>query len=324
MNSTPEISVLVPCYNVEKYLAQCMDSILDQTFTDMEIICLNDGSTDSTLQILKEYEEKDNRIIIVDKPNSGYGATMNIGLKMARGKYIGIVESDDWIEKTMYEVLHKEAEAECLDITRCKFIERNTVTNKDQVISFSYVKDGGKVFKPKDIPTSLCIKPSIWVGLYNRDFLKRNGIYFLETPGASYQDASFSFKSLAMAERVKFLPDVLHNYRINSNSSVTSPGKVFCVCDEDAEIRRYIKEHGLYEELKSIMALRTFGSYKWNYNRLGPMPLKRQFLKRWSEDARGMFERGGEITRKHFSRNRIFRQWLIAYCPWVFHFIKKI
>ena len=280
MNNTPLISVLVPCCNVEKYLRQCLDSIINQTYTELEIICLNDGSTDSTPDILREYEKKDSRILVVDKPNSGYGATMNLGLKMAKGKYIGIVESDDYIEPSMYE-------------------------------------------KPVEVPTSLLIKPSIWAALYSSKFLKDNGIYFLETPGASYQDTSFSFKSLSMARRVRFLPDVLHNYRINPASSVSSPGKVFCVCDEEAEIRRYVKEHGRYEELKGIMALRAFGSYKWNYNRLGPMKLKRAFMKQWSKEAKIWFA-DNAVTRKNFSRNRIFRLWIIAYCPFLYCFIKKV
>ena len=319
----PKISILVPCCNVEKYLRQCLDSIISQTYTNLEIICLNDGSTDSTLSILKEYEEADSRIRVVDKQNTGYGATMNIGLGMAKGKYIGIVESDDYIEPSMYEILCREAEKENLDIVRCRFTERNEVTHKDRVETFSYVKDGGKVFRPTDIPSSLLIKPSIWAGLYNREFLERNGIMFLETPGASYQDKSFSFKSLAMADRVKFLPDVLHNYRINASSSVSSPGKVFCICDEEAEIRRYMKEHGRYEELKGVIALGTFSSYKWNYNRLDPIKLKRAFMKRWSEEARQMFMEKA-VTRKNFSKNRIFRLRIIAFCPFLYHFIKKV
>ena len=137
MNDKPVISVLVPCYNVEKYLHQCIDSIIGQTYTDLEIICLNDGSTDSTLDILKEYQIRDKRIVVVDKPNSGYGATMNIGLRMAKGKYIGIVESDDYIEPEMYEILCKEAEKENLDITKCSYIERNEVTHKDKTETFS-------------------------------------------------------------------------------------------------------------------------------------------------------------------------------------------
>lgn len=323
MNNKPLISILVPCYNVEAYLRQCMDSIIRQTYTNLEIICLDDGSTDRTPEILKEYEKKDSRTRVISKPNSGYGATMNIGLKAASGKYIGIVESDDYIEPKMYEILCDAAEKDNLDIVRCRFIERNVIKSKDKVNTFSYVKDNGRVFRPTDVPSSFTMKPSIWAGMYNREFLERNGIRFLETPGASYQDTAFAFKALATAQRVRMLPDVLHNYRINEASSVSSPGKVFCVCDEEAEIRRYVNSLGRYEELKGIMALRAFGSYKWNYNRLGPMKLKRAFMKRWSEEARQMFA-DGAITRKNFSRNRILRLRIIAYCPCLYHFIKKV
>lgn len=323
MNNKPLISILVPCYNVEAYLRQCMDSIIRQTYTNLEIICLDDGSTDRTPEILKEYEKKDSRTRVISKPNSGYGATMNIGLKAASGKYIGIVESDDYIEPKMYEILCDAAEKDNLDIVRCRFIERKVIKSKDKVNTFSYVKDNGRVFRPTDVPSSFTMKPSIWAGMYNREFLERNGIRFLETPGASYQDTAFAFKALATAQRVRMLPDVLHNYRINEASSVSSPGKVFCVCDEEAEIRRYVNSLGRYEELKGIMALRAFGSYKWNYNRLGPMKLKRAFMKRWSEEARQMFA-DGAITRKNFSRNRILRLRIIAYCPCLYHFIKKV
>lgn len=323
MNKDPLISVLVPCYNVEKYLRQCLDSIINQTYGNLEIICLNDGSKDNTLAILKEYAANDSRIIIVDKPNSGYGATMNIGLRMAKGKYIGIVESDDYIEPQMYEILCSEAEKENLDITRCRFMERNMISGKNQIQAFQYVKDGGKVFRPIDVPSSFMTKPSIWAALYNREFLKTNDIQFLETPGASYQDTAFSFKALAMAQRVLILTDVLHNYRINDSSSVSSPGKVFCVCDEEAEIQRFTKEKGKYEEMKGIMALRCFRSYKWNYNRLSSMKLKRSFIKRWSAEAKEMF-RNGAITRKNFSKNRIIRLGIIAWCPILYYFIPKV
>ena len=192
-----------------------------------------------------------------------------------------------------------------------------------KMVLSEYVKDGGRVFRPTDVPSSFTIKPSIWAALYNTEFLKTNGIQFLETPGASYQDTAFSFKTLAMARRVRFLPDVLHNYRINDASSVSSPGKIFCVCDEEAEIQRFSKEKGIYEEMKGIMALRCFGSYKWNYNRLSSIKLRRSFMKRWSAEAKEMF-RNGAITRKNFSKNRIFRLGIIAWCPVLYYFIPKV
>lgn len=118
MKSEPTLSILVPCYNVEKYLNQCLLSIQNQTFNDFEVICLNDGSTDSTLSILKSFQNQDSRFKIIDKPNTGYGDSMNIGLHSAKGKYIGIVESDDYIDHKMFQKLVEEAEAKNLDVSR--------------------------------------------------------------------------------------------------------------------------------------------------------------------------------------------------------------
>ncbi len=320
----PIISVLVPCYNVEKYLNQCIDSIINQTFTDIEIICLNDGSTDNTLNILKEYEAKDNRIIIVDKPNSGYGATMNIGLDKARGKYIAIVESDDYIEKEMFEVLHNEAESKNLDVARCLYIKRNEITGIDEVVDDhnwgAYELD--KVFTPIKQKSIFFIAPSIWAMIYNREFLERNNIRFLETPGASYQDTSFNFKVLAMVEKMEVVSKVLHNYRINCNSSVNSAGKLFCVCDEDAEIHKYAKEHGVYEELKEELGRRMFSSYKWNYGRLKTYKLRYTFAKKVATEIKQALK-DGEITRKYFSKSKISRLRLLIHCPWLFSFRKR-
>jgi glycosyltransferase involved in cell wall biosynthesis len=105
----PKVSIIVPIYNVEKYLRECLDSIVKQTLKDIEIVCVNDGSTDSSLDIIKEYAEKDERVKYIDKPNSGYGISMNQGLDKAQGEYIGIVESDDFIKPEMFEELYNLA-----------------------------------------------------------------------------------------------------------------------------------------------------------------------------------------------------------------------
>ena len=321
MKNAPKVSILVPCYNVERYLHECMDSIVCQTLKDIEIVCLNDGSTDNTQNILKEYAANDERIVLIDKPNSGYGATMNIGLKAAKGKYIGIVESDDYIECDMFENLYNAAEKHELDLVRCLYTVHDEVHNQVYIKNDTDYYTCNTVFCPKEQANIFFIAPAIWAGLYKKDFLVENDIRFLETPGASFQDTSFAFKVYASAERMMVLSKALHHYRINDNSSVTSPGKMYYVCDENAEIRRYAKEHRIYEDLKEVMAFRVFGSYKWNYQRLN-ISLKRQFIKRWSEEAKEMF-RNNEITQRYFSKSRISRLWIIANCPWLYYFRKK-
>ena len=115
--ANPKISVIVPVYNVEKYLAECLDSIINQTLKDIEIICLNDGSTDNSLAILKEYASKDSRIILIDKQNDGLGYTRKIGLDNATGKYILFCDSDDYYaELTAFEELYNYIEKVKVDV----------------------------------------------------------------------------------------------------------------------------------------------------------------------------------------------------------------
>ena len=105
-----KISIIVPVYNVEKYLERCLDSLINQTLKDIEIICINDGSTDNSSEILKEYAKKDSRIIIINQNNQGISVARNNGMNKAKGKYIGFVDSDDWVDLDFFEKLYKAAE----------------------------------------------------------------------------------------------------------------------------------------------------------------------------------------------------------------------
>ena len=117
----PKISILVPVYNVEQYLEKCLDSVIRQTFADIEIICMDDGSSDASGDILDQYADKDERIRVVHKKNSGYGNTMNQAIALAKGEYIGIVESDDYIADNMYEQLYQLAECYKVDFVKSDF-----------------------------------------------------------------------------------------------------------------------------------------------------------------------------------------------------------
>ena len=126
----PKVSIVVPIYNVEKYLRECLDSIVNQTLKDIEIICVNDGSTDSCPQILEEFSKKDNRIKVINKANSGYGASMNIGLAAATGEYIGIVESDDFVKTNMFEDLYNLAKENDADVVKSDWFYYWTKNNE--------------------------------------------------------------------------------------------------------------------------------------------------------------------------------------------------
>ena len=274
----PKVSILVPCYNVEKYIRQCMDSIVNQTLKDIEIICINDGSKDKTLSILQEYASKDNRVKIIDKANSGYGHSMNKGLELATGEYIGIVESDDFAELDMFEVLYNTAKKHNVDVVKSNFYGYLTKDNSNNIINIIPKEDANKVFCPIDSQEIFLSMPCIWAAIYRKDFLKQNNIKFLETPGASYQDTGFNCKVFSSAKKVYLLEDAFLHYRQdNEHSSVKSTGKVFCVCDEWHEIERYLKDHKIYEKLKYLLPKIKYGTYCWNFNRLA-FPLNWQFL----------------------------------------------
>lgn len=193
----PAISLLIPIYNVEKYLRECLDSVLAQSFTNFEAICINDGSTDSSRAIVQEYLDADIRFRVIDKTNSGYGASMNQGLDAATGEYVAILESDDVYTPDALEVLHNLANAHNAQAAKADFWfywSKNEKLEPCHVISEGLC---GKLVNPQKEFEPFYAKPSIWSGMYNRAFLQENDIRFLETPGASYQDAGFAFKAWA-------------------------------------------------------------------------------------------------------------------------------
>ena len=188
----PLVSVLVPICNVEKYLDECLSSLQNQTLNDIEIICINDGSTDSSFEIMNKYASEDSRFVIIDKPNSGYGDSMNRGLEISRGKYIAILESDDFLDADALEFMVQQAEDNALDLFKCNFwlywssCDSSRLNRHDAYFpAMSQELIGMGVHRPIDAPDAFWAKPSIWSALYRKDFLASNNISFLPTPGAS-------------------------------------------------------------------------------------------------------------------------------------------
>lgn len=269
-----DISVIVPVYNVAPYLRECLDSLTAQTCQNMEFICINDGSTDNSLAILREYESKDSRIKVIDKPNEGYGKTMNRGLEAAASPWIGIVESDDFVKDTMFATLYETAKNSDADLIKCNFYKYNTKEGKDIDYSKEYSENiFGKEICPLEHPEIYDAHSSIWAGIYRKDFLDANQIRFHETPGASYQDISFQFKVLSSARKMKIIKDALIYYRTdNLNSSVYNPAKIFCISDEIHSIETYVKSQTKERQAKlwPICMQKKFYDYRWNYYRLAP------------------------------------------------------
>jgi len=268
-NSSPKVSILVPIFNVEKYLRQCLDSVANQSLKDIEIICIDDGSTDSSLEIIQSYARKDPRFIVITKKNSGYGDSMNKGLEKARGEYIGIVESDDWADIDMFESLYNIANKNKVDVVKSNFYFYSGLGNSNKKFQLVNHVDTGKVINPLETISVFFPQAAIWTGLYKKSFLNKNSIKFLPTPGASYQDTGFNFKVWASAKRAYLTNEAYLHYRIdNDNSSVKSKGKIFAVVDEMKDMYRFAKETKHFKQLKPILFQRKYEIYMWNYGRL--------------------------------------------------------
>ena len=265
----PKVSIVIPTYNVEQYLKECLDSVVNQTLKDIEIICVDDGATDNSGKILDEYATKDSRIKVIHKENGGYGKAMNVGIDNATGEYIGIVEPDDWIEPDMFEVLYDNAvnyNVDCVKSNYLRYSSNKMENNNKPVEAF----DKSTVYNRKIEPLKNKIifrgGASIWSGIYKKEFLNKHNIRLLPTPGASFQDTSFWIKVLFEIKEIVFISYAGYHYRIdNENSSVKSDTKIFCICDELNELEKHYSKD---KEKENIINALKIDKYAWNYNRL--------------------------------------------------------
>ncbi len=275
-----KISVLIPVYNSVDFLDNCLNSVLNQTLKDIEIIIINDGSKDSSWDIINKYKNIDSRISVINnKINIGYGASLNIGLQHASAEHISIIESDDYAELNMLEILYKQAKTYNLDLVKSNFCY---IKNNKKISSKNYNKKIlYKTINSSMYPELFCLKPSVWSFLYNKKFLLNNQIFFNQTQGASFQDTSFQFKCIYFAKNIKVLDDILYNYRIdNPNSSVNSKNKAFKIINEFEVINNIFIDKN--EEMEAYKLLFELKAYLWNYNRIDKK-YKKIFLKKISD-----------------------------------------
>ena len=217
---SPRISVVVPVYNVGAFLDQCLKSISAQTARDIEIICLNDGSTDDSLAIMERHAAVDGRIVVVDKGNEGYGATCNRGFELATGEYLAIVEPDDYLRATMFEDLLAFADSfsQPVDIVKEAWFDVigwDDPRNERVVPGYLYrrLKTTGEPQTIEAVPELLEGHPSIWSALYRRGFLEDNGIRFREYPGAGWADNPFLVDTLCRAKSIVYVDSMHYCYR---------------------------------------------------------------------------------------------------------------
>ena len=252
------ISIIIPVYNVEKYLRECLGSILNQTFTDFEVICVNDGSTDSSLKILKEYSQKDSRFKIINQENQGAGATRNNGLKYAQGEFVQFLDSDDYFEPTMLEEMYNKAREFDADLVVCsckkvnEFGEIIENSNPQWPIKLEAVPLN-KVFNWKDFPEDIlwmfCVIP--WNKLCKREMLVKNDIDFQNI--SSSNDVAFGHKVKICAEKIVVFDRQLINYRCNHVESIskTRAKNTINIIHSAKEVKDFLIKRGFYTELEN-------------------------------------------------------------------------
>lgn len=218
-----KISVILPSLNVKKYITECIESVLQQTLQEIEIICVDAGSTDGTLEILEEYSKKDNRIVLIYSDKKSYGYQMNLGIKRAKGQYIGIVETDDYIERTMYEELYHIAKTNEVDYVKANFYTVATFSNGSYNITpinqFSNKDLYNQPIVPKNQMDIFLYDATIWKGIYKTSFLRENNIVFHETKGASYQDLGFGLQVFYHAKKAWYSDEYYYYYRVDRDEA---------------------------------------------------------------------------------------------------------
>ena len=201
----PEATVIVTVHNAEKYLRECLDSVTGQTFSDIEILCMDGGSTDASPRILKEYAAKDNRVCIINDPNTSYGHKVNEGIRQAKGKYVSVLESDDMYDPDMLQRLYGIAEQYKADYVNGDYRNIFDIHGKRyQVLVKMYPKeDYGKILESSKHPENMRQILRYWTGIFNREFLLKKDIRMNESPGASFQDMSFRFLMSDLKEELE-------------------------------------------------------------------------------------------------------------------------
>lgn len=284
-----KVSVIIPVYNVENYLRQCLDSVMNQSLKEIEIICVDDSSTDGSLDILEECAKKDSRIQVITQENAGAGAARNTGMAAARGKYLSFLDSDDFFELDMLEKAYRLAEYDQADFVVYKSDQFHTDKNEFLPVAW--------VVREKEIPpyhpfhhrqmTDNIFKVFVgwaWDKLYRKEFVDRYGLKFQEQRTSN--DMLFVFSAVALAKKIAVVPEVLAHQRRDAKDSLskTRENSWWCFYDALTALREKLKTEGLFEELEKDYINYALHFTLWNYNTLSEptkTTLREKLMESW-------------------------------------------
>lgn len=284
-----KISVIVTIHNAEKYLRECLESVLSQTFTDMEILCMDGGSSDGSPQILEEYARQDGRIRIINDSNTSYGHKVNRGVKEARGEYISVLESDDMYEPFMLEKLYEIAKQYSPDFVNADYTGFFEINGKrfQEVTKMYPEKDYNRLMENRKHPEEVGVIPRYWTGIFKKAFIEREKIRLNESPGASFQDMSFRFLTSVLAETSYHLDLPVYLYRTdNPGSSMHDCKKTVVIAEEHEFLRHELKKRGIKDRYV------WHNAYQWKYldfrgnMRYLQEPYRQELFQRYQEELK--------------------------------------
>ena len=260
-----KVSAVIAIYNVEQYLDRCLNSLRAQNFTDMEVLCVNDGSTDNSEDIIRKYVELDQRFILLNKENGGLSDARNYGLKKARGEYILFVDGDDFVEENLVLCAYERAEQDQLDLAVFAYHQYYLKDQTKELISLQFEEN--KVYNLKDDPSLLCyVNNSAWNKIYRKTLFTDNDIIYPK--GYNHQDLGTTAKLLYRAERIGFIKTALYNYLVDRPNNITQERnqKIYHIIKMEEEILSYYKKEGIfdtyYEELKYLCGINMIQSLR--------------------------------------------------------------
>lgn len=247
-----KVSVIVPCYNAENYIKRCIDSILNQTFKDFELICVNDGSTDSTLEILKKYEKNNKNMLVVTKKNEGGRNVTMTGLKYISGEYVCVIDNDDYIAENYLEELYKSITKKDADIAICAFQREDFVSGK--VYSIEMKKKEKTYNLNDDYGVLLEINTSMWNKMFKKNLILKLLDFRLDSLG--FGDMTLLAYLYSMIDKISFNSNVLYYYQVREGSNINSMKleAVDSIYDNLIRIRNYYVENNLIDRLEILDA----------------------------------------------------------------------
>ncbi|MDT2767085.1 glycosyltransferase [Lactococcus raffinolactis] len=299
-NDKLKVSVIVPVYNQEKYLRECLDSLVAQTLKEAEFIIINDGSTDCSIDIMNEYQEKDPRFVLIDKQNEGVGKTINLGISMAKGEYIAELDSDDYVSPEMYENLYQISTRHNVDIIKSDVWNftgsgDDLVLNQEKAAPQDYYN---RVIRPHEENEVFSFPIYAWTSLYRASLLKNNNIIW-NGEVSSYNDNGFFWQTMSNAKTVFYVSKAyIYHRRDNENSTVKDVDKLlknFFI--EHEFIKAKLIDNGTFDEIKGYFYERKIANYFFALQGI-PFEHKKNFLKLIAESFADDINNGGLETSK--------------------------